>query len=243
MSDKPIPYIKDTDISNGEILASIYSDRYTHYYWSENFSPDFYMKLAQFGFISTAIQTDGVEILLPEMQKSYAVLHFKNLHISRTVKRLLKKSVELKIEKNLELFTKEIHLYHKDECWLTPGYLQCIESLKDRTLKEDNFEWVTVMVFKDGEIIAGELGYFIGKTYTSLTGFCNRKISGSGTLQMVLLAQLLENMGMDYWNMGHPYMDYKIKLGARIYHRAEFLNLWTKSIQFTGKSLTDLLNF
>lgn len=243
MSDKPIPYIKDSYISNRDMLQSIYSDRYTNYYWSENFSPEFYMKLAKAGFISTAIQTEEVDILLPEIQKSYAVLHFKDLHISKKVKKMCKEPYDIRIEKNLDLFEREIHLYHQEECWLTPGYINCIKVLENHTLKQHNFEWVTVLLYNKNNVIAGELGYFIGNTYTSLSGFCNRSISSSGILQMVLLAQILDNIGMDYWNMGHPYMEYKVKLGAKIYHRAEFLKLWKHSTQFTGKSLHDLLNF
>lgn len=243
MSDKPIPYIKSSDIMNSDILGYIYNDRYTNYYWSENFSPDFYMHLAQSGFISTAIKTEEMEILLPEMQKSYAVLHFRDLHISKKVKKLLKEDFSLKVTKDLSLFEQKIHHYHNENCWLTQNYMKCITSLSSRTLEADNFEWVTVLLYREEEVVAGELGYFIGQTYTSLTGFCNRSISGSGTLQMVLLAQMLERYNIHFWNMGHPYMDYKVKLGAKIYPRKEFLKLWFDSNKFTGKSLKNLLDF
>lgn len=242
MSEKPLPYITEELLLKTGVINSVYSDMETNYYWSDNFSPNFYMLLAKLGFISTATVSNGMELLLPEIQKAYAVLHFKDLHISRKVKRLLKEDTELKLEKSLDRFTQDIINYHGDECWLTPDYIRCIKELESATLEDHNFEWVIVNLYKNGEVVAGELGYFIGKTYTSLTGFCNRSIPGTGTLQMIKLAWLLENIGIDYWNMGHPYMEYKTKLGAKIYNRYDFLQLWSSSTQITGNYLSNLLN-
>ncbi len=78
------------------------------------------------------------------------------------------------------------------------------------------------------ELIAGEIGYKINSTYTSLTGFSlKEKIYNNwGKLQLVLLAQYLEKNNYSFWNLGHPYMQYKFDLGAKIYSREEFLEKW-----------------
>ena len=40
---------------------------------------------------------------------------------------------------------------------------------------------------------------------------------------MLRLGEWLRDHGFDFWNLGHPYMPYKLNLGARIVQRAEFL--------------------
>lgn len=85
---------------------------------------------------------------------------------------------------------------------------------------------------RTNRLIAGEVGYKTGDVYTSLSGFClrDKNYNNFGNLQMVLLAKYLEKNNYAFWNLGHPYMDYKKKLGAKIYIREEFLKLFESSI-------------
>ena len=64
--------------------------------------------------------------------------------------------------------------------------------------------------------------------YTSLSGFSSKEkaYNNWGNLQLVLLAEYLEKNNYEFWNLGHPYMDYKIKLGAKIFTRIDFLEKW-----------------
>ncbi|MBN2618651.1 MAG: hypothetical protein JXR64_10130, partial [Spirochaetales bacterium] len=75
MSNNPIPYINIPVHGNNQlIMNAIYSDLNNNYYWSDNFSPNLYIFLAQAGFISTSTYIENFgDILLPEIQKSYAV--------------------------------------------------------------------------------------------------------------------------------------------------------------------------
>jgi len=45
-----------------------------------------------------------------------------------------------------------------------------------------------------------------------------------------LLSKYLEKNGLSFWNLGHPHMEYKKKLGAKVYARQEFLKRWNKAI-------------
>ena len=84
-----------------------------------------------------------------------------------------------------------------------------------------------------GTLVAGELGYTLGSTYTSLSGFFrreDRKWNHYGKLQLVMLAEALRDAGYAFWNLGHPHMAYKTALGARILPRHEFLNRWRVAI-------------
>ena len=80
-------------------------------------------------------------------------------------------------------------------------------------------------------LIAGEIGYKIGKTYTSLSGFSkkDKKYNNWGKLQMILLAKHLEENSFSFWNLGHPYMQYKFDLGAKLYSREDFLEKWLQN--------------
>ncbi len=210
-----------------------------NYYWSEDWSAEFYMELAKKGFISTSYDTKGGLVLLPELQYEYAILDFNELHISRKVKTLL--------QKNNYIFHRDTHfeeimiaitLAHKDN-WLKGEYSELMKQLYSADAKS-GFK-LTCFSITDKEtqkLIAGEIGYIIGETYTSLSGFSSREkqYNNYGTLQLVLLGKYLEKNNFAFWNLGHPHMEYKKKLGAKIYTRSEFLARWQ------GASLLPIIN-
>ncbi|KNC80673.1 hypothetical protein SARC_06987 [Sphaeroforma arctica JP610] len=75
---------------------------------------------------------------------------------------------------------------------------------------------------KNGEhLVAGEIGYTLGRTYTSLSGFTCE--SGSGTVQCIALGRLLERCGYTYWDLGMS-MAYKLSMGAKNLPRLKFLD-------------------
>jgi len=85
-------------------------------------------------------------------------------------------------------------------------------------------------------LVAGELGYTIGGTFTSLTGFCQRKKEkiSIGKIQILCMARILEIAGFDFLNLGQPsqkgQMVYKADLGGVEVPRAVFLDRWRTSI-------------
>lgn len=211
----------------------IYPSKEFSYYISEDFSPEFYIKLAYAGFISVSNRIEQRDYLFPEIQFEYAVLHFKNLHISQKVKKLLSKpeAYIFKIDENFDLVLNKIIAAHK-EPWLKGRYAQTLKQIyKDKNTK--NFQLLSIELYDNEtkELIAGEIGYKIGKTYTSLSGFTTRdkRYNNWGKLQLTLLAEYLQKSGFDFWNLGHPYMQYKLNLGAKVLSREEFLDIWFKS--------------
>ena len=166
-------------------------------------------------------------ILLPEIQFDYAVLHFEDLHISKKVHKLLKQnhhtfSINTKFEEVLE----KINSYHEIS-WLCEEYQNMLYTIQQS--HHENFELLSIELNdKNNDLIAAEIGYTIGKTYTSLTGFCNREkaYNNWGKLQLVLLSQYLQANDFAFWNLGHASLQYKIDLGAKVYSREDFLVLW-----------------
>jgi len=207
-----------------------------NYYWSENWSDNFYIKLAKKGFISTSYDTKDGLVLLPELQYAYSILDFKNLHISKKVKTLMRSDdhglcFNTRFDEVITRFAQQ----HKHN-WLKDNYAKLMNSLYKNKEKYKNFKVTSIELIskKNNELIAGEIGYSIGKVYTSLSGFSSKekRYNNHGTLQLVLLAKHLQEKGFDFWNLGHPHMTYKQKLGSITYTRQEFLNRDVDSVKF-----------
>ncbi|MCX7922025.1 MAG: hypothetical protein N3B21_08455 [Clostridia bacterium] len=221
------------------LYSSIYPDTYHHFYWSDDWNEDFYIESAYAGFISTYLNINGSDVLMPEIQTHYAVLDWNDLIISKKIKKVMESqafldnSYYVRVNGGLDNTINKITNYHKNS-WLSDKYVDLLHKLTAYSDKKRDFDIVTVELCStfDNETIAGEIGYVIGATYTSLTGFCdknNKKHNNFGKLQLVLLAKTLQYHGYHFWNLGHPYMDYKVELGARITCRNDFLKRWLQS--------------
>ena len=105
--------------------------------------------------------------------------------------------------------------------WLTPALTRVFSELHiDQARRQVKF--ISIELWKDGALVAGELGYAAGNAYASLSGF--RSLSGAGTIQLAALTGILSESGYRVWDLGMP-MDYKIALGGRILPRQEYLPL------------------
>ncbi|WP_416202241.1 hypothetical protein [Malaciobacter marinus] len=207
----------------------ICNNKKVNYYYSDDFSIDFYVKAAYEGFVSISFEQDNLFVILPEMQFDYAVLFFDNLHISKKVEKLLRKNdYEFKVHENFEKIIDKINEYHGDS-WIVKEYKQTLLNLKNYKGNID-FELIACSIEDKTtkKIVAGEIGYKVGAIYTSLSGFSSkeRRFNNYGKLQLVLLANYLEKNGFNFWNLGHPYMKYKFDLGATLYKREDFLNIF-----------------
>lgn len=223
--------LKDENLLSGLIYPSE-----QNYYWSDDWSADFYTEAAWTGFITTSTEVENRVLLLPEIQKAYAVLDWENLVIESRVRNIItsgafsKNRYFLKINTNLDPVLKKIDKYHERN-WLRGRYSELLKEIASTEKNERGFKLFGMELW-DGEadvLVAGEIGYTIGAVYTSLSGFCdknNREYNGFGIFQMVFLAMLLKKRAYAFWNLGHPYMPYKFELGAKIFGRHDFLKRW-----------------
>ncbi|RXJ78770.1 hypothetical protein CRV03_01715 [Arcobacter sp. F155] len=204
-----------------------------NYYWSDDLSCEFYIEAAKKGFITTSMYDKEEFVLLPEIQFDYAVLHFDDIKVPRKVKKLIKENnYILDISQNLEKVLDKINAYHPNS-WLTQEYINILNNIKINSSLYDNFNLFSIELYEknDKKLISGEIGYQIGSIYTSLSGFTtkNKKYNNWGKLQLVLLNDYLKSNNYKMWNLGHPQLQYKTDLGAKIYNRKEFLELWNKN--------------
>jgi len=214
-----------------------------NYYWSQDWSEEFYILLAKLGFISTTYETSEGLVLLPELQFEYGVLEFKNLNIDSKVKKLIKEDkFELSFDTSFNQLLEKIIQHHSKYNWLKGPYLTLMQMLHQKQENYPNFKLHSIELLskESKELIAGEIGYVIGNTYTSLTGFSSRekRYNNCGKLQLVLLAQHLQKRGFNFWNLGHPHMEYKKRLGSKVYTRESFLNIWQEATK--NRALKDI---
>ncbi len=228
----------------------IYPDMVHDYYWSQTWDAKFYVDLCCAGFISVTTIQDRETYLLPQIQRSYAVLDWNNVHLSKNVLKimarggLLAMDCELKITKNIEAVMAAISDSHGDANWMVEPYRDLLRRVvdlgADKTFAK-SFELVAVELrCKAGsDLIAGELGYSIGSVYTSLSGFLDKRHLLSkhmGTVQLLALAGLLHQHGFQFWNLGHPHMQYKRDLGAKPLPRTDFLARWEQACKHSPAS-------
>ncbi len=198
-----------------------------NYYWSDDYSAEFYVKAAMLGFITTSMYEKDKFILLPEIQFEYALLDFNDIKISKKLKKLIKENDYIfKVIDDFDEICIKINEYHKDS-WLSKEYLNILKKVKNcaKLNKKFKFKGVELREKSTNLLISGEIGYEFENFYTSLSGFTTRqkKYNNWGKLQLILLCNYLKENNYKLWNLGHPQLNYKIELGAKIYNRNDFL--------------------
>mmetsp|Transcript_46890 Transcript_46890/g.84123 ORF Transcript_46890/g.84123 Transcript_46890/m.84123 type:complete len:381 (-) Transcript_46890:101-1243(-) len=231
----------------------------------EIWDPTFLARLAYEGFFTITTGRRREREPLPELQPYYGVLDWQNFNRSKPVNKALKRvkadsprKYYLYCDRDLELTYKELDRYQKEqhgENWMTWKYLQAFQRASDDA--SINFRLHSIELYDgplstDGaatvgrpSLVAGEIGYSIGRIYTSLSGFSCRTTDGLGWIQLACLGKWLEDKKYAFWSLGHcysPQMEYKRQLGHRIYTREEFLQRLKEERGPFRCSADDMLN-
>ena len=231
-----IEYLSPAALEDEALLAALYPRLAHTDYWSDSWDPAFYVALARAGFISISVShPEAGHVLLPQLQSSYSILDWENLHRSRNLRRLMasgrleEEAVELRVGSAIGRVLDRLVDYHGGDKWISRAYQSLVRELARDGSNHFAVHGIELWSKRSDQLVAGELGYSIGKTYTSLSGFCmreDRRWKHFGTLQQVLLARALQARGYAFWNLGHVGMQYKQDLGARIVARLVFLERW-----------------
>ncbi len=239
MGDRAVIYELTTDELRPDRWPELVADLDHDLYWHGDFDPDFYRAQARAGCIAITLEHGDRVFLTPELQKAYAVLDWENLHAPKSLARFLRSEKfeamkpRLVVNPDPRPVLDALDGRWGEYSWLRPPYRELM--LKLAADPRDGFvlHGVELRVGDGNELAAGELGYSTGAVYTSLTGFFKRdrkEWSGLGTVQLHLLARRLRDAGYAFWNLGHPYMRYKLALGARVLPRADFLSRWVPAV-------------
>jgi arginyl-tRNA---protein transferase len=185
---------------------------------SESFDPGFVDSLCRSGFIPMATGEDGGnEYLIPKMHVERSVMRPSEAAVTRTARRESPR-YSLLVGRGFDETLAACVEAHGDG-WLRPPLVACWKELfGSRASRLSRFS--SMELCRDGRLVAGEIGVFVGSCYTSLTGF--RRESGAGTVQLAATARYLESIGAELWDLGMP-LDYKAALGAEVVPRSEFI--------------------
>ena len=115
-----------------------------------------------------------------------------------------------------------IHQQH-GENWLCEKLRACLlHMMLHRADFETKMLFFAVRERETNTLVSCEVGYIVADMYTSATGaYC---VNGAGSLQLLLLAGLLKQLGVKIWDLG-MFMDYKgASLGCTSIPRKQWLN-------------------
>jgi Leu/Phe-tRNA-protein transferase len=216
--------------------------------YARQFHPQLLVQLLAEGFLPIA--TAEGRILLPKLHAQRCVIDLRgtdsdhqgnshgnsassHLHISKSVRKKSKR-YHLTINQAWEDVVDGCRHQHGEHCWLYPSIVGAFAALHrqphvakipaDPSVScpplECPVRMLSVEVWQDNVLVAGELGYTVGRMYTSLTGFAN--VSGAGSVQLAATGRLLLTCGYRWWDLGMD-MEYKRELGAMLLDRPDFV--------------------
>jgi len=200
--------------------------------WSLDFNPDFFCELAYEGFSPMGLEIlfGGdlkVQILSPSFDTEQHVWDCLETHVSRKVrKRAGRYSLTIDAAYDEVLLGC---LQQHGEAWLYRGIRWVLRKLRAEGYTGNKNIDFAIRSFElwdaNGKLVAGDLGYSVGKVYVSMTGFHERHTRGAGEVQLVLTAALLHKLGLKWFNLGQV-KTYKARLGAKELGREAFLKRW-----------------
>ena len=253
------PQIKATENGCQLLLEQDFIEPYNYFMFTGSdeqvWDPTFNARLAWEGFFTithgSRNSAEGKEVPLPELQPFYGVLLWHNFERSKYVVKELNRLNNMYSATAVSPTTRNyclinchnpqrtwnlLNTYHTAKHgsnWLTSKYFDMMQ--KADATPGINFTMHCVELFDEVSDpqhnlpLSGEIGFSIGRVYTSLSGWTEeRSAEGTGTTQLVLLGRWLQQCNYSFWSLGHcysPEMDYKRQLGHRIFPRSEFLKL------------------
>jgi len=154
------------------------------------------------------------------------VLFFENLHISKSIARIVNR-YELKVNNDFKTTLSKIIEHHGD-IWITPPLKETLISLNEKNYRA---KAISFEVYKNGELAAGEVGIATGKIYTSYSGFHSEPSAGS--VQIALMLRYLQDNKYAFCNFGTDESQannvYKRRFGCTYIDREDFIELWRKA--------------
>ena len=191
---------------------------------SRCFDPRLIAQLMAEGFLPIASRD---EILLPKLHQERCVIDLRDLHVSKSNRKRSRKYF-LRVNSDYQRVVEECRIQHGDQCWLYDPLVEAFRKLNTHSYEgfvsqeRVPVRLYSIEIYKEGttQLVAGELGYTVGKVFTSLTGFKNEPNAGS--VQLLALGRLLQKQGFVLWDLGME-MPYKMDLGAQLYERQVFL--------------------
>ena len=229
-------YITPKDNCKKIVDAMLETNYDMDYCIAESFEPDFIAKLMEAGFLvmsmnfSKNTEDPPYYILLPKLHLVRSALFFENLHIKKTIKRLLGR-YELKADVEFDFIIDRCVEKHGAD-WLTPPLVAAIKEIRRTALSSHSALHIphssspypaSFALYQNNKLVAGEFGVVCGRVYTSYSGFYDE--DNAGTAQIILAVKYLQENGFAFFDMGMP-LDYKTDLGSVDISPEDFVKLF-----------------
>ncbi|MFP4212241.1 MAG: GNAT family N-acetyltransferase [Alkalispirochaeta sp.] len=199
----------------------------TEFVACEDLSSTMVAAVCRAGYLPMALDLPGLPVLLVKSHHLRAVLRFSALHVTRNAGRYargLRMFVDRHPRRTLETIVESY-----EDRWLTPALVETLMEIAKRPTEGMTVH--SVEIYNGDRFVAGELGYVVGRVYTSLSGF--HRQNGAGTVQLIALAEVLRTGGAAFWDLGMP-AEYKLNLGAELLPRTEFLATYRRQLETGG---------
>jgi len=227
-------YIAPSD-DCGEVVDAMLETNYSEEYClAESFAPDFIAKLMEAGFLVMSMnlsKEDPFFILLPKLHLVRSALFYENLHIKKSIRKILNR-YELRADADFDYIIDRCIEKHGDD-WLTEPLVDSIKEIRRNAVANRPAQEplspvpcaypASFALYRDGKFAAGEFGVVCGKVYTSYSGFYDE--DDAGTVQLILAARYLQEHGFSFFDLGMP-LKYKTDLGAVDITPEEFVRLF-----------------
>jgi Leu/Phe-tRNA-protein transferase len=192
---------------------------------------DAFESSASAGFMPMGIRVasprGGMDLLLPKLHLERCLLDPSLTRVTKTARREARK-YSLSVNGDFSGVLAACVETHGPD-WLVPSLVEAMAALH-RHREARRVRTLSVELWRDERdgpaLVAGEVGYLIGRAYASLTGFS--RASGAGTVQLSALGRLLSASGVRIWDLGMS-LPYKLALGARLLPRERFMPLLSRS--------------
>lgn len=225
-----LPFIEPGDdfAECAAALADSYEDEFTLY---PRIEPQAIEDAAVAGFMPMAARLQAPDgpwaVLVPKLHRDRCLLDPCLTHATRTARRQSTR-YRFGINGAFHDVVQGCVRAHGDD-WLLPELAAAFCALHE-TRESRRVAFLSVELWSGHEpghsLVAGEIGYLIGTSYASLSGFSVE--SGAGTVQLVALGALLGRSGIQVWDLGMP-MDYKRALGGVALPRDRYLPMLKRS--------------
>jgi Leu/Phe-tRNA-protein transferase len=227
-------FITPSDDCNMIVDAMLDTNYSEEYCLSDCFEPEFIAGLMEAGFLVMSMnlsKEDPFYLLLPKLHLVRSVLFYENLHIKKSVHKLLNR-YELRADADFDYIIDRCVEKHGDD-WLTVPLVDSIKKIRRSAVEEHGAQETlspvpypypaSFALYKDGKFVAGEFGVVCRKVYTSYSGFYEE--DNAGTVQIIKTARYLQDNGFSFFDLGMP-LDYKTDLGAVDISPEEFVALF-----------------
>jgi leucyl/phenylalanyl-tRNA--protein transferase len=205
-------------------------------------SPDAVAAVCRNGYMPMGLRYDEQEILLIKCHRERCVVDPAEIHVPGNTRRYAR-GLRLAIDRSPAETLTAIDGSHSDS-WLTPRLQGALLVLAgggtgceagagpetgvgpvpaDERSGAVRVHTIELLDEADGTAVAWEIGYAVGRVYTSLSGAHRR--NGSGWVQLVSLATVLHEAGFTMWDLGME-IEYKLRLGCRLLARDAFLSAY-----------------